>query len=90
MVFPNRLKNPEEQAKQLEADIGKGMEDVAETLQWCKRHLHDRRSVDALRLVQLNLSYISLAIDWQMEGELQKALAAADRIWWQPQKEDGA
>jgi hypothetical protein len=89
MAFPNRLRNPEDQAKQLEADINRGMDDVAETLRWCKRHLHDRRSADAIRLAQLNLSYLALAIDWQMEGETAKAMASIDRVWWAPQKEPG-
>jgi hypothetical protein len=42
-----------------------------------------------MRLVQLNLAYLALAIDWQMEGDLPKALAAIDRVWWQPHKEEG-
>jgi hypothetical protein len=87
MVFPNRLKTPEQQAKQLEADINKGLDDTSEALRWCKRHLHDRRSADAMRLVQLNLAYLALAIDWQMEGDLNKALAAIDRVWWAPHKD---
>ena len=88
MVFPNRLRKPEDQAKQIETDINKGLDDITEALRWCKRHLHDRRSADALRLVQLNLAYLALAIDWQMEGDLNKALSAVDRVWWQPHKDE--
>jgi hypothetical protein len=69
--------------EQIAADIGKGIEDAAETLRWCKAHLQDRRASDAMRLVELNLSYIAQAIEFQMEGDNQKAEAAVDRIWWQ-------
>jgi hypothetical protein len=41
-----------------------------------------------MRLVELNISYIAQAIDWQMEGETQKAEQAVDRIWWQPYKQE--
>ncbi|HLF75918.1 MAG TPA: hypothetical protein VJB57_00365 [Dehalococcoidia bacterium] len=72
--------------EQVSADIAKGLEDAAEALRWCKAHLQDRRAADAMRLVELNISYIAQAIDWQMEGETQKAEEAVDRIWWQPHK----
>ena len=74
--------------EQIAGDIAKGIEDAAETLRWCKSHLQDRRAADALRLVELNLSFIAQAIDWQMEGETLKAEQAVDRIWWQPYKQD--
>ena len=38
---------------------------------------------------ELNLAYLALAIDWQMEGETPKAMAAVDRVWWAPHKEPG-
>jgi hypothetical protein len=72
--------------EQINSEIARGIEDAAETLRWCKTHLQDRRAADALRLVELNLSFIAQAIDWQMEGETVKAEQAVDRIWWQPQK----
>ncbi len=74
--------------KQLEADIGKGIDDAIDALRWARRHLHDRRASETLRLAQLNLTSLSLAIDWQMEGELEKATAAIERLWWKPHKDD--
>jgi hypothetical protein len=79
---------PPRSAKEIASDITKGIEDAAETLRWCKQHLHERRAADALRLVQLNLACIAIALDWQMEGELAKAEAALDRVWWQPHRDD--
>jgi hypothetical protein len=74
--------------KEIGAEIAKAIEDAAETLRWCKKHLNERRATDALRLVQLNLAYLALALDWQMEGEVDKADSAVDRVWWQPHKDD--
>jgi hypothetical protein len=75
-------------ARQIESDITKGLDDAVEALRWARRHLHDRKAGDTLRLVQLNLNAIALALDWQMEGEADKALAAVDRLWWKPHREE--
>jgi exonuclease VII large subunit len=83
MVQPNPSQN-------LSSEIARGIEDAAETLRWCKRHLQERGATDALRLIQLNLSYLSLALDWQMEGEVDKAASAMDRVWWQPHREQSS
>ena len=34
------------------------------------------------------IAYIALALDWQMEGEMDKAFSAIDHIWWQPHLAD--
>ncbi len=73
---------------EITADIGRAIEDAAEALRWCRDHLHERKAADALRLVQLNLACLAIALDWQMEGELAKAEAALDRVWWQPHKDE--
>ena len=89
MAFPNRARGSGDPVKDLEENIGKAIDDVAETLRWCKRHLHDRGANDSLRLAQLNLAYLALAIDYQMEGDMKKASDAIDKLWWQPQKGAG-
>jgi hypothetical protein len=86
MVYGGGQHRPRITPEQIAADIGKGIEDAAETLRWCKMHLQDRRAADAMRLVELNLAYIAQAIEFQMEGDNQKAEQAVDRIWWQPHK----
>ena len=77
-------------AKEITADIAKAIEDAADTLRWCKKHPHERKASDALRLVQLNLACVAMALDWQMEGELVKAQGAIDRVWWQAHKDEEA
>lgn len=80
----NSQRNPEH----LAAEIARGIDDAAAAIRWCKQHVQERRAAETLRLAQLNIGYIAMALDWQMEGELDKAYAAIDRIWWQPQLEE--
>jgi exonuclease VII large subunit len=85
MVTPGRRgESPEE----LAAEITRGLDDAAEAIRWCKRHLQERKTSETLRLAQLNIAYLALALDWSMEGELDKASSALDRIWWQSLKDD--
>src|SRR3989304_1405733 len=74
--------------EEITAEIARGIEDAAETVRWCKKHLHERRAADALRLVQLNLACLAIALACQMEGESEKAEAALDRVWWQAHRDD--
>ncbi len=85
MVNPNRGNSPD----QLTAEITRGIDDATQAVLWCKRHLQERKASETLRLAQLNIAYLALALDWQMEGELDKASSALERIWWQPYKDDG-
>src|SRR5690606_10911383 len=79
----NRQQDPET----LAAEIGKGIDDATNALRWCKQHMQERRASETLRIAQLNIAYIALALDWQMEGEMEKAFNAIDHIWWQPHLE---
>jgi exonuclease VII large subunit len=74
---------------QLTSEITRGIDDATQAILWCKRHLQERKTSETLRLAQLNIAYLALALDWQMEGELDKAASALDHIWWQPYRDDG-
>ena len=74
---------------QLTSEITRGIDDATQAILWCKRHMQERKTSETLRLAQLNIAYLALALDWQMEGELDKAASALDHIWWQPYKDDG-
>ena len=73
--------------KHLENEVNKGIDDVMETLKWVKRHRHERKAIDALRLTQMNLGYLALAMDWEMEGDPAKAQRALYKAWWQPHQD---
>ena len=85
------MANPQggEPVDPLTAEIVRGLDDATQAILWCKRHLQERKTSETLRLAQLNMAYLALALDWQMEGELEKATSALDHIWWQPYKDDG-
>ncbi len=74
---------------QITSEITRGIDDATQAILWCKRHLQERKTTETLRLAQLNIAYLALALDWQMEGEADKAASALDHIWWQPYKDDG-
>jgi hypothetical protein len=84
------MANPQgsDSVDQLSAEITRGIDDATQAILWCKRHLQERKTSETLRLAQLNIAYLALALDWQMEGELDKAASALDHIWWQPYKDD--
>ncbi len=73
--------------RQVTAGISRGLDDAIEALRWCRDHVAERRAAEALRLAESNLSYIALAIDWEMEGEVDKAESALDHVWWQPHRD---
>ncbi len=74
---------------QVTSEITRGIDDATQAILWCKRHLQERKTTETLRLAQLNIAYLALALDWQMEGQVDKAASALDHIWWQPYKDDG-
>lgn len=88
MANPQR-RDPGEALTELTSEITKGIDDAAEALRWCRRHLQERKASETLRLTQLNIAYLALALDWQMEGEIDKAFSAIDHIWWKPYRDDG-
>ena len=63
-------------------DIARGIEDAFTTLRWCRKHLQEQRTSGALRLAQMNLSHLALALDSEMEGEQESSAAALRAIWW--------
>jgi hypothetical protein len=87
MVRPNSYGRRD--AHDLASEIARGIDDATESLRWCMKHVQERKAAETLRLAQLNIAYLALALDWQMEGEMDKAFSAIDRIWWQPQRDEG-
>jgi len=78
----------EQPVSPLSDQIAKGIDDATEALRWCRKHVQERRAIESLRLIEANLAYLSLALDWEMEGELDKAESAMERVWWQPHRDE--
>jgi hypothetical protein len=70
-----------------DSQIEKAIGDAVDTLKWCRKHRNERRAIDTLRVVQANLSYLALALDWEMEGDETRANNALRKVWWEPLRE---
>jgi hypothetical protein len=60
----------------LEGEIGAAIDEALEKLRWCRLHLEDNRASHTLRDIETRLGYLSLALNWQMDGEVQQAETA--------------
>ena len=65
-----------EEGRLLEPEITKGIDEALETLRWCRHHLQEHKASETLRLLQVRLGYLALALSWETDGEVAKAEAA--------------
>jgi hypothetical protein len=56
-------------SRNLEAEIGKVMDDALETLRWTRLHYHEPHASETLRELEAKLGYLAQAMTWQSEGE---------------------
>ena len=87
MTWTNVAPTTDELHKELESQIRKGLDDAIDTLKWCRKHRGERKAIDTLRLVQSNLGYLAMALDWEMESDTAKAHMALNRVWLRPAEE---
>jgi hypothetical protein len=73
--------------KYADSEVEQAIEDALEALRWCRKHRNERKAVDTLRVVQADLGYIALALDWGMEGEEAKAEKALRMLWAREERE---
>ena len=52
---------------------GRLIDEAIESLRTSRQHLQELKTTQTLRLVQLKLGYVALALDWEMDGETAKA-----------------
>jgi hypothetical protein len=67
-------------ARDLEGEIAKVMDDALETLRWTRLHYHEAKASDTLRELEAKLGYLAQAMIWQAEGaeaEANQALGLA-------------
>ena len=75
---------PDRMLKEINAQIARGLDDAVDALKWSKKHRGQRKAIDTMRLVQANLGYLAMALDWEMEADTDKASFALNKIWWKP------
>lgn len=71
---------------QVSTGIGKGIDGAIETLRWCLQHLQDRRATLRLRELEQTLGAFALALDYEMDGQTNKAELALDHADWRVRK----
>ena len=55
------------------------LEGAIDTLHWCRWHSGDRRATECLRELQVVLTVTALALDYEMDGQVEKAAQALER-----------
>jgi hypothetical protein len=55
------------------------LEGAIDTLRWCRLHPSDRLAAERLRELQVVLTVVALALDYEMDGQPDKAAQALER-----------
>jgi hypothetical protein len=64
-------------------EVGRSLDEAAETLRWCRLHIQDRGVTSRLHELEITLGALALAIDYEMDGNMRKATQALDQADWQ-------
>ena len=59
-------------ARDLEGEIAKVMDDALETLRWARLHYHEPKASETLRELEAKLGYLAQAMSWQADGARQR------------------
>ena len=63
-------------------EVGKSIDDAIEGLRWCRQHMQERGVTQRLRQLQITLSSLALALDYEMDGQTAKAELAMEHADW--------
>ena len=70
------------EGSQVSAEVGKGIDSAIETLRWCREHLQERGVTLRLRELAQTLAGVTLALDYEMDGQRDKAELALGHSDW--------
>jgi hypothetical protein len=70
--------------QQVLSEVGKTLDDAIEGLRWCRQHMQERGVTHRLRQLQITLSSVALALDYEMDGQTAKAELAMEHADWRP------
>ena len=68
--------------KQIAGRAGRVIDDAMSGVLWCRDHLEGRAAGEKLWRLQISLASLALAIEYEMEGEREKAVNALDHAAW--------
>jgi hypothetical protein len=58
------------------------IDEAIESVDWCRKHLEERSVSERLRTLQITLAGLALAIEYEMEGERDRAAQALEHARW--------
>jgi hypothetical protein len=58
------------------------IDEALEGVEWCRRHMEERGVSERLRTLQISLASLALAIEYEMEGERDRADHALEHARW--------
>jgi cob(I)alamin adenosyltransferase len=64
--------------------VASSIDEAIESLRWCRQHLQDRTVSHRLRQIQISMSALALALDYEMDGQSPKAQLALEHADWRP------
>ena len=64
------------------SEVGKSIDEAIEGLRWCRQHMQERGVTQRLRQIQITLSSLALALDYEMDGQTAKAELAMEHADW--------
>lgn len=66
------------------SQVAASIDEAIESLRWCREHLQDRAVSQRLRQIQISMSALALALDYEMDGQSPKAQLALEHANWKP------
>ena len=67
---------------QIAAQAAQVIDEALEGVEWCRRHLEERSVSEKLRTLQITLAGLALAIEYEMEGQSDRASQALEHARW--------
>ncbi len=70
--------------------IEAALTDTLESLRWCQKNLERRHTVVTLRLCEMNVALLSMALELQMQGETERARSVLAGLNYEAHLDDAA
>jgi len=63
-------------------EVGRSLDTAIDVLRWCKAHKDDRLVTTRLQQLQMAIGAAALALDYEMDGQQDKSMAALEQADW--------
>ena len=66
----------------ISVEIARAIDSALEQLRWCRQHVQDRAVTFKLRELEQTIGALALALDYEMEGDTNRAEVSMDHAVW--------